>query len=152
MTSPETRGRRITLGIAIWLGLPSALTLLLVPFMKARPTPGTWISLIINIAMSWMLYRGYRWVRGYAMLYFVLATISSLVNGARLLRVLGSYGLRAVGGEWPLLLALLAGIAVKVGLFLLLWQSDSVAAYFDRENAVSTLNLSSPTAAGDPSL
>jgi hypothetical protein len=143
--SPETRGRRITLGIAIWLALPSALTLLLVPFTKARPTAGTWISLAINIAVSWMLYKGFRWVRGYAMAYFALAIFSTFANGASLLRVLGSYGLHAARGEWPLLLALVGGVAVKVGLFLVLWQSDSVAAYFDRENAVSTLSLTSPS-------
>jgi hypothetical protein len=130
MTREENRGRRITLALACLVGIPPVLNVLIL-LSVGRPIPsGTWLfRVVIPLALAWLLYRGYRWARGYIAFSFGLGA------------VLGAARLAAVSAPVMVKLLVVPFLALPFWAAVILWKSPSVGAYFDRENAFPTLKI-----------
>lgn len=140
MTPEEVRGRRLTLAIAVWLGVvPTILSLIAVAFSRRPATGAVWTSTLfsatINLVLFWLLYKAYRWTRIYIAASLVLFALLPML---RLLFLLANFRTAAQFGA-----AFLVLLPRFVNLFVagVLWRSSSIAAYFGRENEMPTLNL-----------
>ena len=128
------RGKRITWAIAIWSAAPAVLiNLFMAPIAIKLSVTGWLINLVFPIVLSWMLIRGSPWMRILTIVGFGYGAVRIVI---RLVATLGS-----VAFETTLTLAVLG--AIQIAAALVLWLSDDVRAYFDRENQPAALNLSS---------
>src|SRR5579871_3881080 len=132
------RGRRITLGIAIWLTVvPLVLRIALLLFSR-RPVPaGAWSSAIfsgaISLALGWLLYQGYAWTR---LLFVVGLAVIAVVPTARMLMIARDF---TTAGQWIAAAAIvIPRDTINLVLALVLWRSPSVVAFFERRNAIAT--------------
>lgn len=129
----ERRGRWISLVIAVLIGVPAAISSAMIIVAMTRLPASTLIHhrlstflgpLMFNaipIVLSLLLYRGYSWVRYYAVFsnaVYALLLFAGLIGAETLLELL----LRA------------AGVAISVAIATILWRSKSVKAYFDHQS------------------
>lgn len=138
MNALERQGWRITLAIALFSIVPALLivALAVVAGYGARISASIWLGLVIQIAIAWMLLRGSERIRG--MLIFVNA-LSGLLAVAQLFVP----GTPLSGGH---LVALSLRAATQLTIAVILVRSESVHAYFNRENRPATLDLTIPQA------
>src|SRR5262245_39170977 len=124
MTAEEIRGRRITIMIALVVGVPPLIMLLI---LLALGKPGSqipWFQILLPMVLSILLFKGYRWARAYI--------IFSLCAGALLLLVqpllAGSLVLAIATAIFSLPFA-----AIYVTSAVVLYRSKAVEAYFEKQ-------------------
>lgn len=124
MTAEELRGRRITLAIALVVGIPPILTLLVLLIMRRPASAIPWFQIGLPLALSVLLFRGYRWAKAYIVFSLCLGALLLLL-GPVLSTTLTEAFVRSVVGV-PLIVAYVTSIV-------LLLRSKTVEAYFDRQ-------------------
>ena len=125
MTPEETRGRRITTVIALVVGIPPLLMLFGLLFAGRSASSLPWFQIILPVALSVLLYQGYRWARAYIIIF-------SLCAGSLLL-LLGSLGAGSLVMAIAYLVVSIPFAAIYVTAAIILCRSKAVEAYFDRQ-------------------
>jgi hypothetical protein len=65
MTNEGSRGRKITLGIALFLAIPPMLVLLALLLTGAALARIPWLQVALPVVMAFLLFKGYTWARAY---------------------------------------------------------------------------------------
>jgi hypothetical protein len=120
MTSEESRGRKITLGIALFLAVPSLLILIVLLLTGTPASRIPWFQVVLPVVMAFFLFKGYTWARAFI-------AFSSCAGA--LLLVLGPL----LAGKQLLAVFSLPFAATYVAAAVILWKSKAVEAYFDRQ-------------------
>jgi len=120
MTSEESHGRKITLGIALFLAVPPLLILIVLLLTGAAASRIPWFQLVLPVVMAFLLFKGYTWARAYI-------AFSSCAGA--LLLMLGPL----LRGSLLFALLSLPFAAAYVAAAVILWKSKAVEAYFDRQ-------------------
>jgi hypothetical protein len=120
MTSEESRGRKITSGIALFLAIPSLLILIVLLLTGTAAARIPWLQVVLPVVMAFLLFKGYSWARAYI-------AFSSCAGA--LLLMLGPL----LTGKLLLALFSFPFAAAYVAAAVILWKSKAVEAYFDRQ-------------------
>ncbi len=142
MTTDVARGRRVTLAIAVWVGVvPTVLVLLAMTLSRRPAAPGAWPAAIagaaINLFLAWLLFKAVRWTRIYIALSLFLA---ALLPTIRMLLIARDF---TTAAQFIAAFFLLLPRLINLFVAIVLWRSPSVVAYFDRENEIPALHLTS---------
>lgn len=146
MMPAAERGRRLTLAIAVFLGIVPIVLLAIAAASSSRLTQGAAIYVLLQtisgLGIFWLLFKGYRWARVYIVLLICLGTLPSIF---RVLTLVPRVHTMRQGSD---VLSLLTPRVLNLILAAVLWFSPSINAYFDRENesTVLSLNASNPSA------
>ena len=137
MTSQAIRGRKITIIIALIVAIPAVLRLILLLLLGLPRDSFTVGSIAFSILLSWLLYQGYGWVRGYLLVSFALTGLLLVFAGVVQL------GSRAVAIEIAGAISIAIGVSYLLS-FYVLFRSKAVVSYFDhrseaREGIISVL-------------
>jgi hypothetical protein len=138
MTPEAIRGRKITIIIALIVAIPAVLRLILLWLLGLPHDLFTMGSVAFPILLSWLLYKGYGWVRGYLLVSFALAGLLFVFAGVAQLANRAALESEIAGA-----------ISIAIGLsyllsFYVLFRSNAVVSYFDhrseaREGIISVL-------------
>jgi hypothetical protein len=83
MMPASERGRRLTLAIAVYLGIVPTVLLAIAASSSSRLTPGAAIYVLLQaifaLGVFWLLFKGYRWARVYIVLSICLVSEPLLV-------------------------------------------------------------------------
>jgi|SRR5215813_2606668 len=126
MTPEEIRGRRITIVIALVVGIPPILVVLGLMAAGKPASSIPWFQIVLPVVLSVLLCLGYRWARAF--------TIFSLLAGSLLLLL----SALAAGSPVLAVVTLLVSIpfaAANVTAAIILWRSKAVEAFFDRRTS-----------------
>src|SRR5579884_2837942 len=125
MTPEEVRGQKLTLAIAIWVGvIPTVLSLVRLALPHRPATSAVWASVAVsgavNLAFGWLLYKAYQWTRIYIAAALLL---TALVPTARLLAVARHV---ATVGQFVALALFLLPPALNALIAVALWRSPAI--------------------------
>lgn len=142
MSTDVARGRRLTLAIAVWVGVIPALIVLLAMALSRRPAaPGAWSAAAagaaINLFLAWLLYKAVRWTRIYIALSLFVA---ALLPTVRILLIARGF---TTAAQFIAAFLILLPRLINLFVAIVLWRSPSIAAYFERENEIPALRLTS---------
>lgn len=124
MTAEELRGRRITLVVALVVGVPPIL-MLLVLFLLRRPVSTIpWFQILLPVVLSILLARGYRWAKAYIIFSLFVGSLLLLLGP-----LLAPTFIEAIVGSVICVPFAAAYIAAAI----ILLKSKTVETYFDRQ-------------------
>jgi len=127
MTSEAIRGRKITITIALVVAIPAVLRLILL-WLLGLPHDLLTVGFgAFPILLSWLLYKGYGWVRGYLLVSFGLTGLLLVFAG------LVQLGSRAVAIEIAGAISIAIGLSYLLS-FYVLFRSKAVVSYFDHRS------------------
>jgi hypothetical protein len=137
MTPEAIRGRKITIMIALIVAIPAVLRLILLWLLGLPKDTFTVGSIAFPILLSWLLYKGYGWVRGYLLISFAFTGLLLVLAGVVQLAS------RAVAIEIAGVISFAIGLSYLMSLYVL-FRSKAVVSYFDhrseaREGIISVL-------------
>ena len=137
MTPEAIRGRKITIIIALIVAIPAVLRLILLWLLGLPKDTFTVGSIAFPILLSWLLYKGYGWVRGYLLISFAFTGLLLVLAGVVQLAS------RAVAIEIAGVISFAIGLSYLMSLYVL-FRSKAVVSYFDhrseaREGIISVL-------------
>ena len=137
MTSQAIRGRKITIIIALIVAIPAVVRLILLLLLGLPRDSFTVGSIAFPVLLSWLLYQGYGWVRGYLLVSFALTGLLLVFAGVVQL------GSRAFAIEIAGVVSIAIGVSYLLS-FYVLFRSKAVVSYFDhrseaREGIISVL-------------
>jgi hypothetical protein len=137
MTPEAIRGRKITIMIALIVAIPAVLRLILLWLLGLPKDTFTVGSIAFPILLSWLLYKGYGWVRGYLLISFAFTGLLLVLAGVVQLAS------RAVAIEIAGVISFAIGLSYLLSLYVL-FRSKAVVSYFDhrseaREGIISVL-------------
>ena len=137
MTPEAIRGRKITIMIALIVAIPAVLRLILLWLLGLPKDTFTVGSIAFPILLSWLLYKGYGWVRGYLLISFAFTGLLLVLAGVVQLAS------RAVAIEIAGVISFAIGLSYLMSLYVL-FRSRAVVSYFDhrseaREGIISVL-------------
>jgi hypothetical protein len=124
MTPEELRGRRTTMVIALVVGVPPLLTLVVLLLLRQPGSDIPWVQSLIPVALSVLLLKGYRWARAYIIFSLFAASLLLLLGAL----FAGSLVLAIATAIVTLPFAVAYVICA-----IILWRSKAVEAYFDRQ-------------------
>lgn len=123
MTPEQIQGRKITIAIALVVGIPALLMAIL---LLVSPVPSTglgWVQVILPVVLAVLLYKGYGRARAYGIFSLGLGSVW-LILGTLL-----SGNIAAIVITTPI-------YAINLAAAIVLWKSKSVEAYFDRQTGL----------------
>jgi len=137
MTPEAIRGRKITIMIALIVAIPAVLRLIILWLLGLPKDTFTVGSIAFPILLSWLLYKGYGWVRGYLLISFAFTGLLLVLAGVVQLAS------RAVAIEIAGVISFATGLSYLMSLYVL-FRSKAVVSYFDhrseaREGIISVL-------------
>jgi hypothetical protein len=138
MTPEAIRGRKITIIIALVVAIPAVLRLVLLWLLGLPHDTFTVGSIAFPILLSWLLYKGYGWVRGYLLVSFAFTSLLFVFAG-----VVQLANRTALESEIAGAISIAIGLSYLLSLCVL-FRSKAVVSYFDhrseaREGIISVL-------------